>query len=140
MESRRRLKLLIDTNIVLEVLLNQSHAKEAETLLTRIEAHDLFLSDYALHSIGNVLFRQKKYSVYHDFISDLITDAGIQLLSLAETEHSLIENVAQKFNLDFDDAYQYVLAEKYDLILVSFDKDFDRTERGRKTPAAVLHK
>ena len=38
----------------------------------------------------------------------------------------------QKFNLDFDDAYQYAVAEKYDLQLISFDKDFDSTERGRK--------
>jgi hypothetical protein len=42
------------------------------------------------------------------------------------------------FNLDFDDAYQYVAAEKHDLTLVSFDADFDRTDRGRKTPADIL--
>jgi len=29
--------------------------------------------------------------------------------------------------LDFDDAYQYALAEKHDLIIVSFDSDFDKT-------------
>jgi predicted nucleic acid-binding protein len=46
--------------------------------------------------------------------------------------------VAERFNLDFDDAYQYTAAEKYDLTLVSFDSDFDHTERGRKTPAEVL--
>jgi hypothetical protein len=40
-----------------------------------------------------------------------------------------LDTVAKKFALDFDDAYQYVVAEKYDLQLVSFDADFDRTER-----------
>lgn len=40
-------------------------------------------------------------------------------------------------NLDFDDAYQYVAAEKYTLTLVSFDADFDRTERGKKTPGEI---
>jgi predicted nucleic acid-binding protein len=40
--------------------------------------------------------------------------------------------------LDFDDAYQYVAADKHNLVIVSFDGDFDRTERGRKTPQAVL--
>ena len=39
----------------------------------------------------------------------------------------------QQFSLDFDDAYQYVAAEKYGLTIVSFDNDFDRTERGRET-------
>ncbi|MBW2083669.1 MAG: hypothetical protein DRH15_04210 [Deltaproteobacteria bacterium] len=37
----------------------------------------------------------------------------------------------EKFALDFDDAYHYTAAETYELTLVSFDSDFDRTERGR---------
>jgi predicted nucleic acid-binding protein len=41
--------------------------------------------------------------------------------------------------LDFDDAYQYVAAGKYDAIIVSFDSDFDRTERGRMVPPQILH-
>jgi predicted nucleic acid-binding protein len=45
--------------------------------------------------------------------------------------------VRRKFGLDFDDAYQYLAAVKYNLTLVSFDSDFDRTERGRRTPAEV---
>ena len=40
--------------------------------------------------------------------------------------------------LDFDDAYHYAAAEKHNLIIVSFDRDFDRTERGRQIPAEVL--
>lgn len=44
----------------------------------------------------------------------------------------------ERFNLDFDDAYQYVAAEKYNLTIVSLDSDFDRTERGRRDPAEVL--
>jgi hypothetical protein len=49
-----------------------------------------------------------------------------------------LADAKSRFNLDFDDAYQYVAAEKHDLTLVSLDADFDRTERGRKTPADVL--
>jgi predicted nucleic acid-binding protein len=49
----------------------------------------------------------------------------------------LIE-VSSQFNLDFDDAYQYVAAELRGLVIVSFDGDFDRTLLGRKTPAQVL--
>ena len=43
-----------------------------------------------------------------------------------------------RLTLDFDDAFNYVIAEKRDLVIVSFDKDYDRTPRGRKTPAQVL--
>lgn len=49
----------------------------------------------------------------------------------------LVEVMGQ-FNLDFDDAYQYVAAENLDLTLVSFDGDLDPTERGRKSPADAL--
>lgn len=49
-----------------------------------------------------------------------------------------VVNAAKKFNLDFDDANQYAIAEKYILTLVSYDRDFDRTELGRTTPAKVL--
>ena len=44
----------------------------------------------------------------------------------------------ERFSLDFDDAYQYVVAERNDLTLVSFDSDFARTSRGRRTPAEIL--
>jgi|GEM_PF-3295227 len=30
-------------------------------------------------------------------------------------------------------------AEKYALTLISFDKDFDKTDRGRKTPQELLN-
>lgn len=46
--------------------------------------------------------------------------------------------VIEKFDLDFDDAYQYVAAEKYGIELISFDSDFDQTKHGRKTPDEVL--
>jgi len=45
--------------------------------------------------------------------------------------------IALKFGLDFDDAYQCAAADHYGLTIVSFDSDFDRTEKGRKTPDDV---
>jgi len=44
---------------------------------------------------------------------------------------NVVADYANSFGLDFDDAYQYALAVKYDLTIVSFDSDFDRTTRGR---------
>ena len=68
----------------------------------------------------------------------MISNAGIIVTTLSTEDMKAVINSAQMFNLDFDDAYQYAIAETYDLIIVSFDRDFDRTERGRKTPAQVL--
>lgn len=45
--------------------------------------------------------------------------------------------VARPYALDFDDAYQYVLAVEHELTLVSFDSDFDRTPHGRQVPSGI---
>ena len=63
----------------------------------------------------------------------------MRIVKLELTEYGLLVNIAQRFNLDFDDAYQYAVAEKYNLEIVSFDTDFDRTERRRKTPDEIVH-
>ena len=60
------------------------------------------------------------------------------LTRLDPGDFSHILRIIKRFNLDFDDAYQLVAAEKQQLTLISFDGDFDRTESGRKTPADFL--
>ena len=40
--------------------------------------------------------------------------------------------------LDFDDGSQYLIAERNNLVIVSFDHDFDKTPLGRKTPTSIL--
>lgn len=39
--------------------------------------------------------------------------------------------------LDFDDAYQYVIASRDNLTLVTYDADFDRSGLQRQTPAQI---
>ncbi len=129
---------LIDTNIILEMILDQARADEARALLIQIEEHEFFLSDYSLHSIGLLLFRRKQHHTFRQFLNDMIVRAGMVVVSVPAGELESVIAAAQRFNLDFDDAYQYVAAERYNLTLVSFDSDFDRAERGRKTPAEIL--
>jgi len=128
----------MDTNIFLEVILEQEKAEEARALLARTEEHDLFISDYSLHSIGVLLFRRRQHEVFGQFVKDMMLNAGLIMISLHGEDMEAIIDAARRFNLDFDDAYQYVAAEKHNLTLVSFDGDFDHTERGRKEPAQVL--
>lgn len=71
-------------------------------------------------------------------MEDLIITEGIKLLRLSVEDTKKLAKVSQRFGLDFDDAYQYAVAERYGLTVVSFDSDFDRTEKGRKTPKDVL--
>ncbi|MFL6213489.1 MAG: PIN domain-containing protein [Blastocatellia bacterium] len=129
---------LLDTNILLELLLNQKKAHHVERLLLNIPAQSLYLTEFSLYSIGIILLRQKKHAAYISMIDDLIDKAGVNVLRLLPGDLREVAGYAQSFNLDFDDAYQYAVAERYDLILVSFDKDFDHTGKVRKEPAEIV--
>ena len=131
------MRLLIDTNVFLEIILDQEKAAEAKALLAKVADHEFFISDYSLHSIGLLLFRRKQHDVFQRFLRDMAVNAAVTLLSLSVDDMEAVVDAATKYDLDFDDAYQYVAAQKYNLTLVSFDSDFDRTGRGRKTPAEI---
>lgn len=131
------MRLLIDTNVFLEIILDQEKAAESKALLAKVADHEFFISDYSLHSIGLLLFRRKQHDVFQRFLLDMAVNAAVTLLSLSVDDMEAVVDAATKYDLDFDDAYQYVAAEKYHLTLVSFDSDFDRTGRGRKTPAEI---
>ena len=67
----------------------------------------------------------------------LSEQGGTRVVRLSTPDMRALLAVRKQFGLDFDDAYQYVAAEKHNLTLLSFDADFDRTERGRMTPATL---
>jgi predicted nucleic acid-binding protein len=131
------MKLLIDTNIFLEVLLEQVRAIDAKELLAKTDEHSFLISDFSLHSIGVILLRRNKADAFRSFLSDMVTNAGTAIALLDADEMYVAIEHATTFNLDFDDAYQYAVAEKYDLTIVSFDADFDRTTRGRSEPLTI---
>ncbi len=132
------MRLLIDTNIFLELLLNQERSEEVRVFLTNIDKYEAYISDYSFHSIGTLLFRKFKHDVFRQFLNDIITDAGINIVTIPVSAIEIVINVSQRFNLDFDDAYQYAVAEYYNLDIVSFDSDFDKTEKGRKEPKDLI--
>ena len=131
------MRLLIDTNIFFEVILERDAAGDAKRLLSSVGAHDFFVSDFTLHSIGVFFFRRRQHEVFRRFLKDML-DLGMAVVPLPVEDMEPIVSIAAKFNLDFDDAYQYMVAETHDLTIVSLDGDFDRTDRGRKTPMEAL--
>ena len=128
---------LLDTNVWLERLLDQTKAEEVGILLSHISSEYLFITDFAVHSIGVVLSKLKRMDTLLQFVQDTFIDGSVSLIHLRPEDIHQVTLVKEKFSLDFDDAYQYVAAEKYTLTLISFDTDFDRTERGRKTPGEI---
>lgn len=128
---------LVDTNIFLEALLEQDKAEDVKSFLKTIDLRTIFITDLSLHSIGIILYRLKNYALFSSFLEDVIVD-GIGILSLSTEDLRTLELVVDKYNLDFDDAYQYAATVKYDMQLISFDTDFDRTERKRKEPIELI--
>jgi len=136
--ARRITMYLVDTNIWLERLLEQERAEEVKYFLDAFTSDNFFITDFGFHSIGVTLCKLKKKETFLQFVRDSFTDGSVQLLYLQPSESPLVTQTIEMYNLDFDDAYQYTAAEKYDLEIVSFDTDFDKTERGRKTPQQIL--
>lgn len=129
---------LLDTNIWLERLLDQSKSDQVRQFLEKVDSNQLFITDFAFHSIGVVLNRLGRIDALLRFVKDAFIDGAVALIHLPPEDTPQLIDAIKKFKLDFDDAYQYVAAEKHDLILVSFDSDLDRTERGRQAPAGIL--
>lgn len=129
---------LVDTNVWLERLLDQKHSAEVGSFLHRTPSDRLYMTDFALHSVGIVLARLDHLDTFKHFIQDVFIEGAVNLVRLSPEDMMELVNVMQRFSLDFDDAYQYVAAAGHGLVLVSFDADFDRTEMGRRTPAQAL--
>lgn len=129
---------LLDTNVILELLLNQEQADVVEQLLQSVSPERLFFSECSLYSPGIVLVHRKLYDVFVRAVDDLLVTGSARLMRLTASDMQDVVQTGRQFNLDFDDAYQYAVAQRYDLTIVSFDKDFDRTQRGRKTPVEIM--
>lgn len=128
---------LVDTHLILEVLLRQAKAEEVKQFFERAPSQQLFLSEFSLYSLGVLLIRRNMHDIFLRSIEDLLFIGGVTLLRLAPADLAEVARRSQQFGLDFDDAYQYVTADKHNLVIVSFDADFDRTERGRREPHQV---
>ncbi|MBL7113051.1 MAG: PIN domain-containing protein [Bacteroidales bacterium] len=115
---------LFDTNIFLEILLNQDKKEKAKNLIN-IHLNQLFISDFSLHSIGVVLIKQKKFSIFKEFLHDLIPH--VTVLSLPKDKYPDLNKIAQKYDLDFDDPYQTAVAKEFDLAIITMDNDFKKS-------------
>jgi len=129
---------LVDTNVWLERLLDQERSEEVAHFLSSISSDHLFITDFAFHSISIILSRFGEVNALRSFVRDAFIEGAVGLIRLLPEDTEFIVQAMGKFKLDYDDAYQYIAAEKYDLVIVSFDTDFDRTIRGRKSPKEVL--
>jgi len=135
-----KIRYLVDTNVWLERLLDQEKSEIASRFFDLIPTDELFVSDFSIHSIGVILSRLKKFDVFEKFIEDLFVNGQLELLSLNTIDLLDVITNIQKFKLDFDDSYQFSIAQKYDLTIITFDKDFNVKGIKKNSPDEIIEK
>ena len=108
---------LLDTNILLELLLNQKKADEVERLLLETPPEMLSVSEFTIDSIGVILIRRIMHDIFLKAVEDMLLVGGIRLMRIGPEDMQRVVLASRRFKLDYDDAYQYALTEKYNLIL-----------------------
>ncbi len=129
---------LLDTNIWLERLLQQERSEEVGRLLSVLPSDQIIMTDITLHSIGVILGRLGSAHVLAPFVEDIFVRGEVRLASVPPVLMNRVVSAMEEYRVDFDDAYQYSVAELEGAEIVSYDKDLDRTDRKRMTPAEIL--
>lgn len=72
---------LVDTNIWLELLLDQERAEEVRKFLEKVHPSALHISQFTLYSIGIILLKLKKPELFLSFVEDTLLD-GVRVIGL----------------------------------------------------------
>ena len=117
---------LIDTNIFLELLLNQKKKKIAKNIFKQIESGKIkaVISGYTLHSIEFILSIKKKNNILKEFLQTLNDFPNLSVYHTTLEEDLDILDIVEQTKLDFDDANQYYIAKKFGAKIITFDNDF----------------
>ena len=127
---------LVDTNIFLHILLKKDKYKQSSEFLK--SNYEFFITDFSIYSICILLSKLKEFHLLKTFISDILSSEFITIISIEPEEIQEIIKIEKKYNLDFDDAYQYYNSTKLNLIIVSYDNDFERIPEGAKKPEEII--
>lgn len=113
---------LFDTNIFLEILLSQKKCEDCKRILATNMGH-IWISDFSLHSIGVILFKHRKDDIFEAFASDVVPK--VKIATLSKDLYRQLPDIHRKYNLDFDDAYQFKIAEANGFEIFTMDSDFN---------------
>ena len=74
-----RLVYLLDTNIILELLLDQDHADQVAAFLNQAAPDSLHISEFSLYSLGVILLRLRRFDLFLRSVKDLFLSEAIAL-------------------------------------------------------------
>ena len=117
------MKLLVDTNVILDLVLNRTNATISSSLFRKI--NDAGYSAYITASSATDLFYIIHKETHDNIVSYKIMENILKLVSIITVNESDITTaLALKWN-DFEDCVQYNVARrKEDYIVTNNTKDF----------------
>src|SRR3989344_2141271 len=127
----------IDTNIYLEWLLGRSKSKDCEKLLKLIEDNEFTAvsSRFSFYSIAIYLTRNKKNEELKKFLEYIFSLEKLLIVNTSVEDDLEIIKLMEETKLDFDDSLQYYIAKQLKCkALITFDKDFNKTDMRIFTP------
>ncbi len=132
--------ILLDTNIFLELLLDQKRAAECENLLELVSKGEMeaTVTHFAVHAVEAALSDGKNLE---RFLRNLEHSIGLYIYDTSLSEEMAAALIAKKIGRDFDDTIQYYVAKKIGAdAIVSFDEHFNGLDIRRTDPHDVLPK
>ncbi len=130
--------VLIDTNIFLELFLNQNNAIDCEELLQRIweGKQRAVVTHFSVHAVEAILKNGEPLVM---FARNIENSAGMRVYETTIEDEIAIAILSDKIGMDFDDALQYYVAKKIGVgAIVSFDRHFDKLNIPRIEPSKLI--
>lgn len=132
--------LLIDTNIICSIFLDQGDSISSRKLLElSTNKYEIYLTNFAVHSFAITCSKRKEYEMF-DSLNEMISEGKIQVLYTNHEDLPEILLIMQEIKLDFDDALQLYISKKHKLKLITLDKDFKKNKIKSFTPKEFLKK
>ena len=132
--------MLIDTNIFIEICKNQKKGQVCATLLGAIARESvpekIYMTKFSLD--GMLAMLSHKYSAFLEDLLLLVHQDKIKIFDHRTEDNLMILSVKDKLDLDYDDACQFLATHVLGTYLVTYDKDFDKTDLPTKTPEEVI--
>ncbi len=129
--------LLVDTNIILELMLQQEKSDECEKFLNSVATGDIeaTITRFSMHAIQAIL-KNPEHTLA--FLYNVNTSIGLKVYDTNTSDEIAIALLMKEVKLDFDDTLQFYVAKRIGAQgIVSFDKDFDKVDINRLEPALV---
>ncbi len=124
---------LIDANVFLELLYKRQRWKESYRFLEMVRSGEVkgYVLQFAIHGISAIL---AKPELVEAFLAEISTWRGLEVIKSGLEEEMEAARTAAGVGLDFDDGLHYYYAKRLGVAIVSFDKDFDKTDVKRLEP------